>query len=86
MAESMTDDCAFQRAMLRRGIEIGMDLIDQFDKDGIMIADSIAGLAYVMACAINDAGRAKAEGMTIEMLNYMVGIYLDGLDETEGEA
>ncbi len=73
-------------AALKLGIVHGTDLLDYFDEHDIDVPASIAAMAYVIACAVISVGREKAEQSTLNMLSYAVGMYLDGLEETEGEA
>lgn len=86
MAVSALDDHAHCKATLSRGVEIGMDLVDSFDSENVSVPESIAALAYVVACAIDKTGRAKAERSVMQMLGYMIGTYLDGLEQTEEQA
>jgi len=74
------------QAALKLGVVNGTDLLDYFDEHDIDVPASIAAMAYVIACAILSVGREKAEEGTLNMLSYAVGMYLDGMEETEGMA
>ncbi len=83
MAREMPED---QRESMNRGVTLGRDIMQEFDKRGIPATDLLHTAAFLSASVIWAAPGKTERGAIVLVLNSAISLYMQFFNDTVGDA